>query len=204
MSNAVSTSELADRKLAAAALQKQQAGQRPARDELAALRRVEKARDAALRATHYGTIAKKDWREWSGRQHKVLNDQADRYGLPIRGRTIDLPAVVRWLHDFLAANARKLAGSDDEDPAVAGASSPYMEEKRKWDAKRSKLAFEEATSQKIDRQAVRAAYSAVADVLRRAGEALRKQHGNDAQKILNDALGDADATIDRMLNNVDD
>lgn len=45
----------------------------------------------------------------SGRQTKVLNEQAERYGIPLGGRTINLPAVVRALHEFLARNARKLS-----------------------------------------------------------------------------------------------
>ena len=49
----------------------------------------------------------------SGRQTKVINEQAARYDLPFGGPTIDLPDVVRALHDFLAKHAQRLASGDD-------------------------------------------------------------------------------------------
>ena len=51
----------------------------------------------------------------SGRQPKVPYEQAARCGSPFSGAVVDLPAVMRALHDFLAANAAKLARDEDED-----------------------------------------------------------------------------------------
>src|SRR5574340_1554837 len=108
-----------DKQFAAAALAKRRAGQKPSREEAAALRRVERARDQQLRADHYRSIPKRDWQRWSGRQQKILNEQALRYGVPIGGATIDAAELARWLHEFLAANARKLAAADSDDPDLA-------------------------------------------------------------------------------------
>ena len=58
----------------------------------------------------------------SGRQTKVLNEQADRYGLPLGGPVIDLPKLARALHDFLAANAKKL--NTDDTALLGGGNSP--------------------------------------------------------------------------------
>ena len=83
----LTVSQQVDRELAAEALRRRQAGQRPTRRELAALRRVEKARDDELRWQHYRTIPQKHWREMSGRQAKVINEQAATHGIPFAGRT---------------------------------------------------------------------------------------------------------------------
>lgn len=113
MPRTVSTSDHIDRELAAAAIRKRQHGEKPTRDEMAALRRVEKKREEELRWQYYSSIPQKHWREMSGRQAKVINEQASRYGIPFSGRIIDLPAVVRALHDFLAENAGRLARDDE-------------------------------------------------------------------------------------------
>ncbi len=107
-----------DRELAATALAKRRAGEKPTGRELAALRRAEAARATQLRWQHYRSIPKRDWQTMSGRQVKVINEQAHRYGLPLLGRTIDLPAVVAALHDFLASNKHRLAG-DGKDGRVS-------------------------------------------------------------------------------------
>lgn len=72
--------------------------------------------DAAVTAIARA-IPKRLYNTWSGRQTKVLHDQARRYGMPLEGATIDLIEVVEWIHDFLAENKRDLAflGCDDDD-----------------------------------------------------------------------------------------
>src|SRR6476619_41505 len=82
--------------------------------EREALKRHEKDKEERLRWQFYGSIPQKHWREMSGRQTKVINEQATRYGIPFGGASIDLPSVVRGLHDFLAENAYKLAREDDD------------------------------------------------------------------------------------------
>ena len=102
-----------DKELAAAAYRKVMAGRTPTARERAALKRYEAEQEERRRWRYYRAIPQKHWRAMSGRQTKVLHEQAERYGIPFGGRTIRLPAVVRALHDFLAANAGRLA-SDDE------------------------------------------------------------------------------------------
>src|SRR5262245_23530046 len=46
-------------------------------------------------------VPKKIYCSLVGRQHKVVNDQADAFGIPLRGATINVLDVVKWLHDFL-------------------------------------------------------------------------------------------------------
>ena len=114
----ISAAEQVDIDLARAALEKRQHGETPTSRELEALRRVERRRDERLRDQHYRTIPKKLWRKWSGRQNKVLDEQADRYGIPFGSATISLPDVVRALHDFFARHAGKLAAEPDGDASI--------------------------------------------------------------------------------------
>jgi len=104
-------------------------GQQPTAEERAALRRHERHQEEQRRWQYYESIPQKHWRQMSGRQTKVLAEQADRYGLPFGGRTVNLPKLVRALHEFLAANARKLAGEDGMMDAGAEALQQYRKER---------------------------------------------------------------------------
>ncbi len=94
------------------------------KEERRALKKHEKEKEERLRWQYYQAIPQKHWREMSGRQTKQINEQAQRYGIPFGGATVNLPAVVRALHDFLADNAVKLAR--DEDPLMQGSGSPAL------------------------------------------------------------------------------
>ncbi len=65
--------------------------------EQQAVARHEKQREEQLRWKFYRSIPQKHWREMSGRQTKVLHEQAALYGLPFGAAKIDLPEVVRRL-----------------------------------------------------------------------------------------------------------
>ena len=190
-----------DQDLARAALQKRRLGQRPTREEARALARVESAREEELRWEYYRAIPAKHWREMSGRQTKVLNEQAARYGLPIGGRTIDLPAVVAALHDFLAANARKLAAGGVDDPALAGVTN--LDRKREEDWKTARLKRHILEGAYLSRADVHGGLSRFASRIRRAGESLQRNYGPDALKILDDALTDAQIEIDNLVSDGD-
>jgi hypothetical protein len=117
-----------DRDLVASAYRKVMDSKELTKPERAALKRHEKEKEERLRCQHYVSIPQKHWRQMSGRQTKVINEQAARYGIPFGGATINLPAVVRALHDFLADNAVKLAR--DDDALMQGNGSPALERYR--------------------------------------------------------------------------
>lgn len=168
---------------------------KPTREERAAARRAEKERDEQAREEHYRTCPKKLWRQWSCRQDKVLNQQAARYGIPIGGAKINLQEVAFWLHNFLAERARQLAGEDPDDPDSGSAA---LERMRVAKAKLEELRYERECGKWLSRSAVHDAHARIASVLRVAGEALLKQCGPAAQKILNDALEDCKREVDHL------
>jgi ABC-type phosphate transport system auxiliary subunit len=82
----------------------------PQRADLAWYRKSESERivEEAL-----ADLPKKIYCKLSGRQVKVINEQAERYGLPIGESTVDMYAAVEAFHDFLADNARSFGEDDD-------------------------------------------------------------------------------------------
>lgn len=189
-----------NRDLARRALEKQRRGEAPTAQELAALKRVEKAREEELRWQYYRTIPQRHWREMSGRQAKILIEQADRYGIPFGGKTVDLPAVVKALHDFLAANKTKLSTPDEDE-------LPPLKESEKLAAvrrQREEIRLQVDRGKYVSRENVRRCFSEIASILRRAGEQLQRRHGNEAYLILHDALDAAEHAVIQGLAHVGD
>jgi len=155
------------------------------------LARIERAREEELRWQYYRTIPQRHWRAMSGRQAKVLREQAARYGLPFGERTVELPAVVRALHDFLAANAHKLAADEPDDP-------PALEKKREEDWRMARLKRHILEGHYLPRATVHDALARLASRIRGCGETLQRQFGPEALKILDNALSDAQLEIDNL------
>jgi hypothetical protein len=185
-----------DQKAAAEAYARLARGEKLSRRDQEALKRFERHREEELRWKFYHTIPQKHWRQMSGRQAKILYEQAERYGLPIGQAVIDLPKVVRALHDFLAANAHKLLA---DDVLMAGGSSPALEEYRRERAVLARLDRLEREGQLLPRDEVRDALGRVAALLRAAGDILGREFGGEAQDVLNEALDDVKAEINRTF-----
>ncbi len=194
-----SGSERIEQKLIAQAHKKVVDKQQLSRAEKAALKRFEKNKEERLRWQHYGSIPQKHWRKMSGRQTKGINEQANRYGLPFGGPTIDLSAVVRGLHDFLAENAQKLAA--ENDPLMTGSGSPALERYREERAAMARLDRLERERVLVRRDEARTALGRIAAILRGAGETLQRQFGAAAVEIMYEALDDAGLEIERAFGN---
>ena len=95
-----------DRDLALAAMEKKKAGETPSVREVAALKRIEVARAAQERDFHLKNCPKGVYLRMAGRQAKVVNEQATRYGLPLGGQIVDIGAVVQAFHNHLAEYAQ--------------------------------------------------------------------------------------------------
>jgi hypothetical protein len=186
-----------DSDLVARAYRKLMDRQELTKPERAALKRHEREKEERLRWQYYGSIPQKHWRQMSGRQTKVINEQTDRYGIPFGGPTINLPAVVRALHDFLADNAQKLAR--DDDPLMQGTGSPALERYREERAAMARLDRLEREQKLLPRDDVRESMGRIAAILRGAGDTLQRQFGPAAVEILYEALDDAQREIDRSF-----
>ena len=188
--------ERLEKETATRAYRKVMAGESVTAEERSALKRYEKQQEEERRWQYYESIPQKHWREMSGRQTKVLHEQAEKYGIPFGEKAINLPRVVRSLHDFLAANARRL--SEDDDLLDAAISSPALERYREERVILAKLDRLEREGQLIPRDEIRLGLGQIAAILRTAGEMLQRQFGNDAVEILNDGLEEAERCISKI------
>ena len=184
-----------DGELVARAYRKVMDRQELTQSERNALKRHEKDKEERLRWQYYRSIPQKHWRTMSGRQTKVINEQAERYGIPFGGAKIDLPAVIRAMHDFLADNAVKLARNEDD--LLAGPGSPALERYREERAAIARLDRLEREGALVSRDDVRTSFGRVASILRGAGDALQRQFGPAAVEVLYEALEDAGREIER-------
>lgn len=175
---------MTDEQLATAAAKKRAAGQRLNRAEEAALRRVLKAREEAAREKTLAECPKKIYLRLAGRQAKVVNEQADRYGLPLRGEVVNLFEIIRAFHDLLP----KLG-------SLIGHDGPALERLREEKFRLAQLDRRERESQLLPRDAVHERLALVASILRRAGETLARRCGPEAHQILNEALDEADREV---------
>lgn len=199
----------ADLRLAESAEHKWEAGKTATRAEAAAHKRVENLREEIQRWEHYQTIPQKHWIHMAGRGRKVIVEQAKAHGLPFDTAVISLPAFVHALHDFLAANARRLSDKmptaipgvdpNDEMNLFLGGDSPALERFRNARANLAELEFEVKKENFVDREHLRESFALVASVLRRAGEQLQKQFGPEAQEILDEALDDVVNHVEKLM-----
>ncbi|MDA7504041.1 hypothetical protein N8553_03570 [bacterium] len=196
-------SQQLDREMASRAYRKVMSGETLNAQERAALKRYEKEQEETRRWQYYESIPQKHWRQMSGRQTKVINEQAERYGIPFGGRTINLSKVVHALHEFLAANARRFM-DDDDDLLNGNVSSPALERYREERAKLARLDRLEREQKLIPRDEIRQGLGQVAAILRTAGDVLQRDFGNAAVEILNEALDDAAEAISQLCGDVAD
>lgn len=151
-------------------------------------------------AANYHALPKLLWVRWSGRQHKVLNDQARLYGLPVGGPTIDLAEVARWLHNLLAEHGRKILAGDAADDVETGETgSPALERKREVEYQLRLRDLAERDGTLADTGKLRQGLAAIAGVIRQCGDTLQRQHGADALDVLNDSLADCERAIDALF-----
>jgi hypothetical protein len=187
---------IVDRQRLADAYAKAARGESLSRAEQQLLSRYEKDREERLRWQYYRSIPKKHWQRMSGRQVKVINEQAARYGLPLNGSTIDLTAVVAALHDFLAANARKLA--TDDDPLLSAGVSPALERYRQERARLAQLDRLERERELVSLDELMPQLDLMGSLIRNAGEELYARFGREAGDLICEALDEYGRRMEAM------
>jgi hypothetical protein len=172
-------SSVADRRLASQAIKKITEGKKPTPEEQRALRRAERADEEKKRWEFYTSIPHAHWRAMSGRQSKVINEQALRHGIPFDGAKVNLPAVVKALHDFLARNRDKL-----ERPAE----TPVEQQFKAEQLRKLRRENEREEGLTIEVEELREGHSLLAGMIRDLGENLQKRFGRDAGQMVDEML----------------
>jgi hypothetical protein len=154
-----------------------------------------------LSAELYHAVPKGVFCAMAGRQQKVIDEQAERYDLPIDDATIDLFAAIRAYHDLLTANHRYIRPADDAESINNGDVSEMevhelhvaklQEEVAKLRNSNllSAIKVKHASGDTIDRGELRQLLGWLSTRLEGFGQQLRRSSGGeDAQKSLNEFL----------------
>lgn len=122
---------------------------------------------------------------------KSLGHAAEEAGNPVRF----------FMPEWLRAWARYSSGVLDAEGEIDSpeADSPWLEEKRKWSALRERSRYETEIGRLVPIDAVHKGYGVVASNIRRSGEAMCES----CKGLLDAALDDADADVDRVFNDSD-
>jgi hypothetical protein len=127
-----------------------------------------------------------------GRQTTALNNAANTHGIPLANTTVDIPEVLRWFHEFLAARSRKKADStrdgDDEGDGVAKRKQALEMATFELKLKMLQADFEKKVGNSISADEVDRLFAWFEGELRKLGERLGKRFGSDAQNLFNDTL----------------
>lgn len=137
----------------------------------------------------------------SGRQHKILNEQAERHGLPISGPTINLAHVLTEFHNQIARSEPPRGGDDpaDGDDLLDGEPSDGLERYRMARAKEAEVKLAVLTGGLVDIAEVRSSFESAASHLADARTELARMFGESAASILDLALERADQELKDAL-----
>ncbi len=136
----------------------------------------------------------------SGRPHKVLDQQATRYQLPLLGDKLNLFDIQHRIHDLLAEFAKH--GTLNGIPGKAGADddqTDWANECKKEQALKARAERLALCGVLLRRQVVDATLQSVAALLRSAGERMQQQGHTDAHQLLDETLCEAHEQIDELL-----
>lgn len=192
-----------DEGLVRRAMERQVAGLSLSNAEAQALRVWERLERERVAWEVYAAVPKKHYCEMSGRQVKVVNEQAERYGLDaLLGPTVDLRKLLRQVHDFFAKYGARFAQAVDEEAVMAAGlekGSPAAERYREMKADIEEMKRDGMYGELLPRAEMRKGLAAVASTIRIAGERLEREYGPGAREILDEALDEAEDTIDALF-----
>ena len=187
------------------AIAKQQAGKKLTQAELRAFEKWENEQDERRGSRWVQALPKKFWAKWSGRQHKVLSDQAKLYGIPLDGKTVDVREIAKWLHDFLAKYRQPLSDLVKQESAADGEAKSLQGKKLAEEVKQLKHRnqllqnkIELDSEQLVNRELIHEQMVRAAQILRNAGDRLYKKCGNEAGDILANAIDDFEILLSEL------
>lgn len=174
--------------------------------------RTERENKAIHKATQYG-----DWqrcleayeqcpkflyRRWSQKARQQLEQISRAYGTPLIGDSIDLSALVSWLHRFIDDNATRLRDNTTDDSATRIALEQAKLAKLQAEARAAELKTQRAASETIPRADVQAGFQIIANHFRSLGDAYLRQlpdDGREAHAMLQECWNDIRRELTRRF-----
>lgn len=192
-------STVPDDVLLRAVLRKELAGEKLTAAEARVLKRHEREEEERHRWRVYAAIPKKDYVAMSGRQYKIVDEQGERYGLTaLKEPVIDLRALLRQVHDLLAAKWHQFGKEIEADALLSGGpgNSPAQERYRSYKADLAGLEVEAKRGELLPRADVKVGMLVVVNLIRSAVEQIDREFGEEARVILDAALSQAVVEIE--------
>lgn len=195
---------------AALAAQKHEAGQELTRAELRDLRWYENTQLAAWGPKYLKAMPKGKYAKLAGRQSKLLLEAADKYGLPYEENeedTVDVGKVLRWFHDFLAANGAALtSGIGDGDDAILHMASGKLKDEyvkrriaeKDVDIERKRIELQAVAANFYPIEPLRQIHNQEADLIRRLRLKLAKHFDGDARAFIEEQFDDLFDNLERL------
>ena len=159
---------------------------------------------SAIRERLFASIPTSLWQKWSGCRRQQLVEQAQTYNLPIAGKSIDLPALARAIHRFLADSWLALREAKKDVGAPAEPASPELERWRKARADMAQLNLDQRLGDLVDRREFQPLLLRIAHIMRGCGDTIQRQYGPDAQNVLDEGIAEVLREIDRHFATYDD
>lgn len=188
-----------DRRHIKSAQERQAAGQSLSKADSGLLRRFKDITEELMFWEYCRRLPNRVYRLLSGRQSKVLLEQAERHGLPVAGASLDLVAIVRGFHDFLSRHRHRLLADDPDETLMQSGEGPTLERWRLAKAQLAELDLLERRAQLIDMDGIRAALGILGGVLRGVGEKLQRHFGQGAADIFNDGIDDFQRAVETQF-----
>ncbi len=202
----VRNSDAVDQALALEAIAKRRRGEIPSQREQRALGRVEKRQEEQRRWEYYRAIPLKHWVEMSGRERKILYEQANLYGLAFADKEINLPVVVRQLHDLLAKLSRhggKLVRSVvDGDYDLEGPQTESLDRLRTAKAEREEFNLLVLKKKYLAVDEIQDLFAVIASGLRQTLDGLQRQFGPEAMNLVKEGIEDLERQFYREIQNL--
>lgn len=123
----------------------------------------------------------------ASRQHKLIDDAARVYNLPIGGSTINLQAAITALHQLIADNAQRIF-AEEEDGSLDREKLRAQIAKLRTENARLEIRLGHDTENSIDRGEMRQRLVWLSAQLRTLGDTLGRRFGKDAQQAINEFL----------------
>lgn len=195
-------SEQLEEQLAREALAKRKAGKKPTARELAALKRIEARQHAVTVRAYCEAVPQKDLREMlGGMQNKQLQDWQANYNLPVAKPTVNLYEFFPALRKLIADNKGSISGDGDNSELNSAKTQKTQKEVEKLNQQIEQLKRDnlerDAKLKSIDE--VHRTFNVIAGCFRQASEQLFKRHGEDAYRIVVDAVEIAQKHFESLL-----
>jgi hypothetical protein len=167
------------------------------RAEAAVVRKAQAHQEERDRWKFYQSIPQKHWVQMSGRQAKVLREQAELYGIGFADAVIDLPRVVRQIHDFFAKHFRRfMQPMDATEEAVQGCSQSVKDEYVRTQIELNRLKIAQHKRELVPLEEFRLHMVRLGAKLNGGAERIQRcDSGSEAHAVLMELLDEFDADL---------